>query len=112
MSFVCEFCKKVDVPDANMICDDCAEKEIEAQKRDEQYAEYYYEQQRLRYGDIHTFDNDVGTISVTYRKKVICRWNYSVLGLLIDEPSRQRALLEAKGYVEGWCDAIAMATRV
>ena len=92
-----------------MICDACAEKEIAAQDREEQYAEYYYEQQRLRYDGIQTFDNEVGIISVTYRKRVLCTWSYGVFGYL-NEPSRQQALLQAKGYIEGWCDAVAAAT--
>ena len=32
--FTREFCKEVEVPEANMICDECAEKEIVAQERD------------------------------------------------------------------------------
>src|SRR6476619_6192982 len=111
MSFTCEFCKKAPVPEVNMICDVCAEKEIEAEDRDERYAKYYYERQRIRYDGIQTFDNEVGTISVTCHKKVLCTWNYGVFGHLL-EPTRQKALLEAKGYVEGWCDAIAAAARM
>ena len=106
-------CKKVDVPEDHMICDECAEKEIKAQDRDERYAEYCNEQQRLRYGDIQLFDNEVGKISVTYRRKVLCVWNYfSEEELNFFHTTTQRnAMMTAKGYIEGWCDATAAAPR-
>ena len=111
--FTCAFCKKVAVPEDNMICDKCAEHEIEAAARDEQYAEYCNEQQRLRYDGIHLFDNEVGRISVILRKKVLCTWEYFSEDKLnfFNTTTQREALLKAKGYIEGWCDAVAAATR-
>jgi hypothetical protein len=90
-----------------MICDECFEKEAAAQERDEQIAEYHNEQHYIRYKDIHLFDNEVGTISVVYHRKVLRTWNYRVFSYL-DEHYRKAVMLEAKGYIEGWLDAVAV----
>jgi hypothetical protein len=110
MSFTCQFCKKVDVEEDNMICDECAEKEIAGQERDARYADYYNEQQRVRYDGIQLFDNEVGTVSVVYRRKVIRTLEYSI------EPNffmmtQSEAMHTAKGYIEGWCDAADASRR-
>jgi hypothetical protein len=105
--FTCEFCKKAIVPESHMICDKCAEKEIAAQDMDEKIADYYNEQHRLRYKDIHLFDNDMGRISVTYRRKVLCAWDYSGEDSNFFGTGRRDVMLTAKGYMEGWLDAVA-----
>jgi hypothetical protein len=106
MSFTCEFCKEVEVAESNMICDECAEKEIKAQDLNERIADYYNEQHRLRYQDIHIFDNDVDEISVTYKRKVLRRWRYTTEGHNFFDQGRPDVMLTAKGYIEGWLDAI------
>lgn len=113
MTFKCQFCKEVEVPEDNMICDACAEKEIKLQERDEQYADWHNEQLRLRYQHVQVFDNEVGKVSVTYRKKVLCTWRYFSEDKLnfFDTTTQRDAMMMAKGYIEGWLDAIAAATR-
>jgi hypothetical protein len=109
--FTCMFCKEVPVEEDNMICGKCAEEEAIAQERDEQYANYHHEQQRIRYADIQLFDNEVGKISVTYCRKVLCTWNYRTFDHL-NEQTQRDAMLTAKGYIEGWCDAVAALKRM
>ncbi len=80
-------------------------------KRDGQYAAYHEKLRLIRYDGIKTFDNEVGKISVVYRHKVLCTWNNNVVGHILEQ-ARRDALLEAKSYIEGWCDAAAVAKRV
>jgi hypothetical protein len=90
-----------------MICDKCAEKEIAAQDMNDKIADYYNEQHYLRYKDIQLFDNDMGRISVVYCRKMLCAWDYSGEGSNFFEQGRQDVRLKAKGYMEGWLDAVA-----
>jgi hypothetical protein len=83
-----------------MICDECFKKETAAQERDEQYAQWYNEQHRIRYEGTHIFDNGVNRISVVFHRKQLCSWYY------YGEEHRHQVMLTAKGYVEGWLDAI------
>lgn len=106
MTFTCEFCKKVEVPEANMICDDCAREEIAAGERDERYAAHYHEQQRIRYEGVQLFDNEVGKISVTFHRKVLRVWPYAFEANLFT-PTQREVKLSAEGYIEGWVDAMA-----
>ena len=116
MPFECAWCKKPSTyvlgkdetePPNNLICDDCFEKGTEAQERDEQYADYYNEQQRIRYDGIHLFDNDVDRISVVFHRKQLRSWNYSGEGSNFFGQGKRDVMLTAKGYIEGWCDAVA-----
>lgn len=43
-------------------------------------------------------DNDSGEISVTHDGKDLRGWNYK------DDGERQQKMLQAREYVEGWCD--------
>ena len=105
--FTCEFCKEAIVPESHMICDKCAEKEIAAQDMNDKIAEYYNEQNHLRYKDIQLFDNDMGRISVVYCRKMLCTWDYSGEDSNFFNTGRRDVMLTAKGYIEGWCDAVA-----
>ena len=108
--FTCAFCKKVVVPEDHMICDKCAEEEIAAQDMNEKIADYYNEQHHLRYKDIQLFDNEVGKVSVTYKRKVLRTWDYFSEDKLnfFNTTTRRDAMMMAKGYIEGWCDAVAV----
>jgi hypothetical protein len=43
-------------------------------------------------------DNDSGTIMVALPHKVIRSWDYA------DDTERRQKMLQAREYVEGWCD--------
>ena len=110
--FTCEFCKKAIVPESHMICDKCAEEEIRLQDLNEKIADYYNEQHHLRYKDIQLFDNDMGRISVVYYRKVLCTWDYSGEGSNFFNTGRRDVMLTAKGYIEGWLDAVAVMQKM
>jgi len=95
----------------NLICDQCFKDEEAANKRDEEYAAYYNEQQRIRYEGIHLLDNDVNRISVIYHRKVLRKWDYHSEGHNIFSHGRKDIKLTAKGYIEGWCDAVEAIKR-
>ena len=81
-----------------------------AQERDEQYADRHNERLRLRYGDIQLFDNEVGKVSVTCHRKVLRTWDYFNEDRLnfFNTITQREAMMAAKGYIEGWLDAVAV----
>src|SRR4029079_12000443 len=103
--YLCEFCKTVAVAEPKMICDKCFEEEQVAQKRDEEMFNYYNEQQRIRYAGTAVLDNEIGRVTVSHHRKILRMWNYNIFGHL-DEHSRYQAKIEARGYLEGWLDAL------
>jgi hypothetical protein len=117
--FHCAFCGKPstytpevegETPPDNMICDACFEAENAANEQQEKMAAYYNEQHRIRYQHARIFDNEVGTVSATYKRKVLRVWNYNVFGHL-DVPSQIAAKNEAKWYLEGCLDTIEAYNR-
>jgi hypothetical protein len=94
-----------------MICDDCFEKEVKAQKADEEHADYWNEQYHIRYNKTAILDNELGKISVLYHSKVLRTWNYKIFDLK-DENARRKSKIEARGYLEGWIDAIEVGKRL
>jgi len=106
MKHLCAFCEKVEVPEENHICDACFKDEEAANAIQEAYVEWHAEQMRSRYGDINLFDNGVNKISVVYRRKKLIQWQYNSEKHTIFDDGRPDVMLHAKGYIEGWLDAI------